>query len=236
MSVKSKAQPAVSQSARVNVAPRIKPPKRMPNTRDPEKTKAAILDAAVKEFTAKGHHGARVDAIAARAGTNKRMLYHYFGDKDALYVAVLEGAYSKIRSAERALRLADLAPEDAISELVRFTWNYFLENPDFLSLLGSENLHRGKFLKRSGGIPDLNSPLIAVIGEVLKRGARAGRFRSGIDPVDMYITIASLGFFYLSNKWTLSTVFGRDLMHPEALDAWGKHMKDVALSFVTRRS
>jgi AcrR family transcriptional regulator len=203
--------------------------------RDPERTSAAILAAAVQEFATKGYSGARVDAIAERAGINKRMLYHYFGDRDALYVAVLDSAYYKIRSAETALHLSDRDPEVAIAELVRFTWNYFLDNPEFLSLLGSENLNRAKFLKRSARIFELHSPLVALLSKVLDRGVRAGKFKRGIDPVQLYVTIASLGFFYLSNRWTLSTIFRRDLMSPQELEAWGKHIQEVVLSFVTRR-
>jgi len=235
MSVKARSH--VTSAARTRTATRERggPTKRAPKLRDPERTSAAILAAAVGEFTAKGHHGARVNAIAKRAGINKRMLYHYFGDKDAMYVAVLEGTYVKIRSAEKALHLTDRGPEDAIRELVRFTWHYFLQNPEFLSLLGSENLHRAKFLKRSARIFDLHSPLIEVISEVLERGERAGQFRPGIDPVHLYITIASLGFFYLSNRWTLSTIFRRDLMQAEELDTWGKHITDVVLSFIADR-
>jgi AcrR family transcriptional regulator len=202
--------------------------------RDPERTSAAILAAAVREFSAKGYSGARVDAIAKRAGTNKRMLYHYFGDKNALYLAVLEGVYTKIRSAEKALHLSDRDPPDAIRELVRFTWDYFLDNPEFLSLLGSENLHHARFLRRSRRIPDLHSPFIAVLSGLLQRGVRTGTFRRGIDPVQLYVTIASLGFFYLSNRWTLSTIFRRDLMRPAELEAWGAHITEVVLAFVTR--
>lgn len=206
-----------------------------PKVRDPERTSAAILAAAVQEFAAKGYGGARIDAIAARAGINKRMLYHYFGDKDALYLAVLESAYRKIRSAERELHLSELHPEGAIRELVRFTWNYFLKNPEFLSLLGTENLHRAKFLKRSARIFELHSPLIAVLSDILERGVRARIFRPGIDPVQLYITIASLGFFYLSNRWTLSTIFRRDLMQTAELDARGNHIIEVVLAFLRRR-
>jgi TetR/AcrR family transcriptional regulator len=236
MSVKARTNTALAASKRALSGERRAVAKRTLKVRDPERTSAAILAAAVEEFSAKGYSGARVDAIAERAGINKRMLYHYFGDKDALYVAVLEGAYTKIRFAERALQLSDRDPEEAIRELVRFTWNYFLENPEFLSLLGSENLHHAKFLKRSARIFDLHSPLVSVISDVLERGVRAGKFRRGIDPVQLYVTIASLGFFYLSNKWTLSTIFRRDLMRPEELEAWGMHITDVVLSFVTSQN
>ena len=202
------------------------------NTRDPESTSAAILAAAVKEFTERGYEGARVDNIANRAGVNKRMLYHYFGNKQALYVAVLEGSYTAIRTAEHGLHLSDRDPVEGMTDLVRFTWRYYLAHPEFLSLLGTENLHRAKFLKRSARIFELNSPLIERISVLLQRGVEQGVFRDDLDALKVYISIAALGFFYLSNRWTLSTVFRRDLTSDDEIEAWGQHMVDVTLSFL----
>ena len=142
-------------------------PRRLSAPRDPERTRAAILEAATAEFTAKGLTGARVDEIARRSGMNKRMIYHYFGDKEGLYLAVLEAAYSGIRSAERGLELADKDPVECIRELVLFTWRYFLDHPEFLSLLGTENLHRAAYLKKSKKIRDLHSPLVGMISALL---------------------------------------------------------------------
>jgi AcrR family transcriptional regulator len=198
--------------------------------RDPERTSAAILDASVKEFAEKGYGGARINAIAERAGTNKRMLYHYFGGKDALYLAVLESSYMRIRNAERQLRLEERDPEGGMRELVLFTWRYYLDHPEFLSLLHTENLHRAKFLKRSARIFELNSPLVAQISDLLRRGAESGVFRRDTDPVKVYIGIAALGFFYCSNRWTLSTIFRRDLMAKAETDAWGEHIVQVVLA------
>jgi AcrR family transcriptional regulator len=198
-------------------------------TRDPERTSAAILAAATQEFTEKGYGGARIDAIAQRSGANKRMIYHYFGGKEDLYLAVLESAYASIRSAEATLRLHDLAPTAAIERLCKFTWDYFLEHPEFLSLLNTENLHRAKYLKRSARVFNLHSPLVSVIADILDRGVASGEFRKGVDPVHVYITIASIGFFYLSNRWTLSTIFRRDLTEPKELKAWGAHVAEVVL-------
>jgi AcrR family transcriptional regulator len=155
--------------------------------RDPDRTQAQILAAATVEFTAKGLNGARVDQIARRARVNKRMIYHYFGDKEGLYLAALEAAYTSIRSAERGLALSDKDPVEGMRELVLFTWNYFIEHPEFLSLLGTENLHRATYLKKSKKIRDLHSPLIGMIADVLDRGAKKGVFRRGVDPVDLYI-------------------------------------------------
>jgi AcrR family transcriptional regulator len=205
---------------------------RRSNVRDPERTSAAILAAAVKEFTEKGYGSARIDNIAKRANINKRMLYHYFGNKEALYVAVLESTYTSIRSAEHALRLPDRDPVEAMRDLVLFTWRYYLAHPEFLSLLNTENLHKAKFLKRSARIFALNSPLIEQIATLLKRGAEQGVFRRDTDPLDVYVSIAALGFFRLSNRWTLSTIFPRDLTSKAEIDRWGQHMVDVILSYL----
>lgn len=210
-----------------------KPPRTGSATsRDPERTQAAILAAATAEFSAKGLNGARVDGIARRAGVNKRMIYHYFGDKDGLYLAVLEAAYANIRSAEQTLHLADREPVDGMRELVLFTWNYFIEHPEFLSLLGTENLHRAEHLKKSKNIRDLNSPLIGLLADLLKRGERSGVFRRGVDPADLYITIAGLGWFYLSNRFTLSTIFARDLTARSALEERGRSAVEVVFGYL----
>jgi AcrR family transcriptional regulator len=201
-------------------------------TRDPERTAAAILDAAVKEFSDKGYGGARVDAIATRAGANKRMLYYYFGAKESLYLSVLERAYAGIRTAEAELRLTERHPIAAMRELALFTWDYFLRHPEFLSLLATENMQRARVLKRSSRIADLHSPLVSQIRELLERGAADGCFRSGTDPVMVYLSIASLSCFYLSNRYTLSVIFGRDLGDKSALAAWGDHIADIVLSWL----
>lgn len=200
--------------------------------RDPERTSASILAAAVTEFTEKGYAGARIDSIAEKSGANKRMIYHYFGDKDGLYLAVLESAYIGIRSSETELQLANLEPVEAIEKLVAFTWNYFIEHPEFLSILATENLHRAKFLKKSKKVLQLHSPQVSMISDVLKRGAESGVFRRGVDPIYVYISIASLGIFYLSNRWTLSTIFARDLTAQGEIRAWGKHISAVILGYL----
>jgi AcrR family transcriptional regulator len=200
--------------------------------RDPGRTQAQILAAATIEFTAKGLDGARVDQIARRARVNKRMIYHYFGDKEGLYLAALEAAYTGIRSAERSLALSDKDPAEGMRELVLFTWNYFIEHPEFLSLLGTENLHRAAYLKKSKKIRDLHSPLIGMIADLLERGTKKGVFRRGVDPVDLYISIAGLGWFYVSNRFTLSTIFGRDLTKPVSLEARGRTIVEVVLAYL----
>lgn len=206
--------------------------RRPPGERDPERTRAAILDAATAEFTANGLNGARVDEIARRSGVNKRMIYYYFGDKAGLYLAVLEATYSAIRNAEIGLQLADRDPTDGMRELIAFTWNYFLKHPEFLSLLATENLHRARFLKQSRQIRDLHSPLIELISGLLERGARQKIFRANVDPIQLYITIAALGFFYLANRHTLSTIFDRDLNSAENKAERGRHIADVVLGYL----
>jgi AcrR family transcriptional regulator len=208
-------------------------PARTAATRDPESTKAAILAASLKEFTEKGFGGARIDAIAAHANINKRMLYHYYGGKEALYVAVLEYSYGGIRAAETDLDLGHRDPKEAIRALVLFTWHYYLDHPEFLSLLGTENLMRGKYLKRSNRVVAMNSPLISGLADVLQRGVKLGEFRPGIDALDVYLSIAGLGFFYLSNRWTLSTVFRRELMDKGEVERWGEHIVEVILKYLS---
>jgi len=202
--------------------------------RDPERTRQRILDAATEEFARHGLSGARVDRIATRAGANKRMLYYYFGDKDGLFLAALEGRYAHIRSAERELELEHLAPVRALERLVKFTWDYFLEHPEFMTLLNSENLHKGRHVARSRRVREMHSPLVETLRRVLRRGERAGLFRKGVDPVQLYISIAGEGYFYLSNRYTLSQIFGRDLMTPRALAARSRHIADVIVNALRR--
>jgi AcrR family transcriptional regulator len=202
--------------------------------RDPERTRARILEAARIEFARRGLGGARVDQITARAGSNKRMIYYYFGNKETLFLASLESAYEHIRKAEQSLKLADLDPVDGIRRLVKFTWEYYLAHPEFISLLNSENLHRARHLKKSKKIRALHSPLLAMLDALLERGQRAGQFRRGVDPVQLYISIAALGYFYMSNNHTLSTIFGRDLMQARALRQRLAHMTELVLGYLAK--
>jgi len=203
-----------------------------PNTRNRDASKEVILVAATEEFAEKGLQGARVDQIAERAGVNKRMLYYYFGQKDDLFLAVLERTYEKIRDEEQTLNLVEVEPVEAIRRLISFTWNYYLQNPEFIPLLNSENLHKAVHLKESKKIRSLHSPFVSMLEEVLERGRQQGVFRSDADPVQLYITIASLSYFYLSNKHTLSTIFARDLLSQRARADRLSHMTDVVLGYL----
>ena len=186
-------------------------------TRDPVATRARILNAARTEFARLGLSGARVDAIAARAKANKRMLYHYFGSKQGLFLAVLEDAYGDIRAAERKLQLEHLEPREALQTLVSFTWKYYLKHPEFLTLVNSENLHKARHLKKSKVIGEMHEYLVAMVAGLLQRGIRQGVFRKGVDPVQLSITIAAIGYYYLTNRFTGTIIYQRDLMAPQAL-------------------
>ncbi len=201
-------------------------------TRDADRTRQEILRAAMTEFAGNGFGGARIDAIAERAGVNKKLIYYYFESKDELFTAVLELTYADIRAAERDLHLEASDPLQAIRDLVAFTWRHYLAHPEFLALLNSENMHRAGHLKRSRRIRDMNSPLIESLGRVLARGASGGVLRPGIDAMQLYISIAGLAYFYLSNKHTLGAIFGRELMAAPALAERLAHITDVVVRFV----
>ena len=203
-----------------------------PRARDSDRTQQIILRAAMDEFAAHGFDGARIDGIAERAGVNKKLLYYYFEGKDQLFLAVLEQTYADIRNAERTLHLESTPARDAIRSLVAFTWKHYLAHPEFLALLNSENMHRAQHLKRSSRIRQMNSPLIDVLASVLERGAGDGSVRRGLDAMQLYISIAGLAYFYLSNHHTLGAIFGRDLMLPPARDARLDHMCDVIDRYV----
>lgn len=202
--------------------------------RDADRSQSTILAAARDEFAEFGLGGARMDRIAERAGLNKRLIYYYFADKEHLFQAVLEQAYRDIRAEEARLHLTDLEPATAVRRLIEFTWNYYLAHPEFMTLLNSANLHRARHLAGSQRARDLNSPLVETLAAVLERGRREGSFRGGVDPVQLYISIAGLSYFYLSNNHTLSAIFGRDLMTTKARNERLSHMCDVILGYLLR--
>ena len=186
-------------------------------TRDAEATKARILQAAKAEFARVGLAGARVDEIAELAQANKRMIYHYFGNKEGLFRAVLEDAYLGIRTAEQELNLTELPARDALEKLVEFTWTYYLENPEFIRLVNSANLHQGRHLEGSEPLRTASRQYIDLIRRILERGVSEGVFRPGVDPGQLNITIAAIGYYYLTNHFTGQILFERAYMTPEAL-------------------
>ena len=202
--------------------------------RDPAGNQERILSAATEEFARYGLGGARVDRIAQRAGANKRMLYYYYGNKEALFLAVLESRYAHIRRAEQGLRLGDLEPAEGVRRLVAFTWNYYLKHPEFLTLLNSENLHEARHLRRSRQIAAMHSPLVSMLRDLVERGAREKKFRGDVDPVQLYISIAALGYFYLSNRHTLSTIFQRDLVSTRNKTERLRHMTALVLGYLSK--
>lgn len=202
--------------------------------RDADLTRKRILAAATAEFARKGLGGARVDEIALRSKSNKRMIYHYFGSKERLFTAVLEEAYSGIRSAERELHLDELDTETAIKRLVEFTWAYYIDHPEFLTLVNSENLHRARHLKGSEVIRKTSSQFVNMVKAILDRGVAAGMFRDGIDPVQLNITIAAVGYYYLNNHYTGSIIFERDLMSKSNLAARLKFNLDTVLRLIKK--
>ncbi len=196
--------------------------------RDSEWTKAQLLDAARLEFSEKGLSGARVNDIAARASVNKQMLYYYFGDKENLYCAVLNHAYEEIRARENELDLASLAPVAAMERFIGFTFDYLTENRYFVALLNDENIHKARHILDSEYLQGLHARLQETIGDILTRGEREGVFRPNVDPIDLYISIASLCYFYYSNIHTLSAIFGRDLSDRSAT----QHRRQYVIDFV----
>lgn len=210
----------------------LKPPE--PRPRDADRSQKDILQAALGEFAEHGLGGARMDRIAERAGVNKRLIYYYFENKESLFLAVLEGAYESIRGEEKQLNLTQVEPTEAIRRLISFTWNYYLAHPEFLTLLNSENLHRARHLKRSAKVLTMHSPLIETLAGVLERGHKTGLFRAGVDPVQLYISIAGLSYFYLSNSHTLSTIFDRELLGTKAKVERLSHMTDLVLGYLVR--
>src|SRR6201990_2849216 len=201
-------------------------PKRQANGKTPQRRKLA---AARREFAASGLAGARVDEIAARAGVNKQLVYHYFGDKDALYLAVLEWVYEEIRAQERKLNLVGLPPERAIRKLIESSFDHLAAHPDFIVLLNDENRSGARHVRGSRRLEAMHSPLVSMVDTILKQGVRAGTFRRGVDPVHLYISIAGLRYFFLSNTPTLSAIFGTDLRSAAAKRARRKHVVDLVL-------
>jgi len=203
-------------------------------TNDPERTRANIIEVATHEFSEKGLAGARIDLIAQATRTSKRMIYYYFGSKEALYIAVLEEAYARIRRIEAGLHLEDLEPEAALRKLVGFTVDYQLANPDFIRLVMTENIHRGEFLAQSTTIQKLNVPAIHAVTEVYRRGVAEGVFRDGIQPVDLHQSISALSFFNVANRHTFSLIFKRDLESAAAVKKRRESIVEMVVRFVRK--
>jgi TetR/AcrR family transcriptional regulator len=201
----------------------------VPQRRDPVATRKKLLTAARLEFAKHGFAGARVDEIAERAAVNKQLVYHYFGDKDALYLAVLEWVYEDIREQERRLNLEGLPPDKAIRKLIESSFDHLAANPDFIVLLNDENRGGARHVRGSTRLEAMHSPLVKSVSHILHEGVRSGIFRKGIDPVQLYISIAGLSYFFFSNTPTLSAIFSKDLSSRAQRRARRRHVVDLVL-------
>lgn len=191
------------------------------------KTRDMILHGALAEFSEKGFDGARIDEIALRAGVNKNLLYHHYGSKDGLFTALLEQTYDAIRSRQKDLQIRGMDPVEGMRKLVMFTGRIWVQFPQFLRLLQSENLNGGRHVRASGTIAQMYNPLLETINDLLERGTRMGQFRKGIDPIDLYISISALSAHYISNHHTFEAIFGQRLMTPQRIKQRLEHAADM---------
>lgn len=198
------------------------------------RTREMILDGAFAEFSTKGFDGARIDEIALRAGVNKNLLYHHFGNKDGLFTALLERMYETIRQRQDDLQIRSLDPVQAIRKLVIFTGSVWVQHPEFLRLLQSENLNGGRHVHASEKISSMYNPLLATINDVLERGAQAGKFRENLDAMDLYISISSLTAHYITNCHTFEAIFNRRLMTGERIKKRLEHAADMIERYVVK--
>lgn len=209
--------------------PSVRPPAK---TRDPVATRARILLAAEREFSACGFAGTRLEAVARRAKITKGLLFHYFPSKQAMYVAVMERIYAKLRARQDEAALVGLGPEEGIRRLAADTFQSFLDHPEVVAMMNEENLHKARNIKGSAAIPALYNPLIAEIRRLLAEGITEGVFRSDADPVAFYIALSGLGYFYCSNRHTLGTVFQLDLFDRHRIEEYKTLIADMAVSYL----
>jgi AcrR family transcriptional regulator len=213
-------------------APKLKQAPSPRRQRDPEQTRAEILQVAAGEFAEYGFSGARVDRIAAQMRTTKRMIYYYFGSKEELYVAVLERAYAAIREAEQAIDVDHLDPIAAIRRLAELTFDHHEANPSFLRLVSIENIHRAEHLRRSSQIANLNVPAIDLIARILKRGYATGTFTRRVDAIDLHMMISAFCVFRVANQHTFGVIFDRDLTSPDLRDRYRGMLGDMVVSYL----
>jgi AcrR family transcriptional regulator len=195
-------------------------------------TRETLLKAAIKVFGKQGLNGARVEQISRAAKSHDRMIYYYFGSKEALFVAVIEEIYRRFNEAEAKLALDLTQPVQALRDVIAFIWGYYQKHPEFITLLNSENLHRGRHIGKSTRAGEYSSPALAVLSGVLGSGVQAGLFRPALRARDVYLMIASMGYFYLSNRYTLSAFLGEALEEPAALAHWQQFITEAVLRTV----
>jgi AcrR family transcriptional regulator len=204
--------------------------------RDAERTRNEILDVATREFAANGYAGARVDDMAARMRTTKRMIYYYFGGKEQLYIAVLERAYAEIRRAEREVDVDGLDPAAAVRRIAELTFDHHESHPDFIRLVSIENIHRAEHMARSQAIADLGSPAIDLLERILERGRSEGTFRRDVDAVDVHMMISAFCVFRVANRHTFGTLFDRDLADPGLRERYREMVGDMIVAYLAPRA
>jgi TetR/AcrR family transcriptional regulator, upper aerobic nicotinate degradation pathway regulator len=195
-------------------------------------TRAKILKAAIKVFAKQGYASGRIESISKAARSHDRMIYYYFGNKEQLFIEVLETIYTQFNEAESQLDLDLDNPARGLAQMVEFVWQYYLDHPEFVTLLSSENLHQGKHSKKSSKLKEISGYAISVVRRVLDAGKAQGLFRQEVEPRDVYIMIASLGYFYNANQYTLSAFLGESLMDKDALAHWREVIKETVLRAV----
>ena len=201
-----------------------------PDKNSPDRTRSNILEVATREFSEKGLAGARVDEIAERTNTSKRMIYYYFESKEGLYRAVLEKVYEQIRLIESGITTEDRLPEEALREIVRATFDWHNKHPDFVRLVMNENIHQGEHIGAMTGIQVRRQTIVDLLRRVLLRGEKSGTFRKGLDPIDLHMSISALCFYNVSNRHTFSRIFERDMTSPKAVAA----RRDVVIDTILR--
>ena len=201
--------------------------------RDAARTRAELLQVATEAFAEGGYAGTRVDEIAERTQTTKRMIYYYFGGKEQLYLAVLENAYRGIRETEQSIHAGDLPPVEALRQIAELTYDHHRNHTDFIRLVSIENIHRGEYIQRLEGLRTLNQPAVSVLETVLERGRDEGAFRSDVDALDVHLLISSYCFFQVANQHTFGYLFDRDLMAPERRDHLRAMIGDVVVAWLT---
>ena len=202
-------------------------------TNDPERTKRDIIAVATEEFASQGYSGARVDQIAARTRTSKRMIYYYFGGKEQLYLAVLMEAYRSIRTLESQLDIDSCDAREALRRLIEATFDHDEQNPSFIRLVSIENIHHGKHLKQHAELRRLNASVIATLDRILQRGRSEGVFRADVDPIDLHLAISSYCFFRVANRHSFGALFDRDLSEPKARARSRAQIVDMILAWLS---
>jgi AcrR family transcriptional regulator len=215
-----------------NTLPDAAEPRPDGRTQDPEGVKRDIMTVATTEFATNGFSGARVDEIAARTQTSKRMIYYYFGSKKGLYLAVLENAYRGIRDIEGGLNLDTLEPELAMKALVGYTFDYQTTHPEFVRLVMIENIHGAENLRGSTAIQGLRLRTIETLQDIIGRGQAAGKFRKPLSAIDLHMTMSALSFFHVANQATFNAIFDVDMTSLQALAVRRAQVVDVVMRYV----